>query len=49
MFDMLNLGFSTNSAPNFIQNNDILMTLGNTNAKNKGLECIAYNNIESHI
>jgi len=38
----------TNCAPNYIQNTDILITLGNKSAKNKGLECtIAYNNIES--
>jgi len=43
--------FSTNCAPNFIQNmSDNLITLGNTNAENKGLECtIAYNNVESRF
>jgi len=37
----------TNCAPNFIQNTDILIPLGNTSAKNKGLECtIAYNRLQ---
>jgi len=31
----------------FIQNTDILVTLENTSAENKGLDWIAYNNIES--
>jgi len=32
---MLSTDFSTNYAPNFIRNTDILITLGNTNAENK--------------
>jgi len=45
MFDV-KYGLSTNCAPNFIQNTDILITLGITSAENKGLECtISYNNI----
>jgi len=44
MFNAIIDDFSTNCAPNFIQNTDILITLGNTSAENKGLECtIAYN------
>jgi len=47
---MLTADFSTNCVPNFIQNTDILITFGNTSAKNQGLECtIAYNNIESQF
>jgi len=43
---MLSMDISTNCAPNFIQNADIL--IGNTSAENKELECtITYNNIES--
>jgi len=43
---MLSTDFSTNCAPNFSQNTDILITLGNT--KTKDFECtIAYNKIES--
>jgi len=46
----LSIEFSTNCAPNFIQNSNILITLGNTNAENKGLECaIAYNDIKSRF
>jgi len=38
----------TNCAPNFIQNCDVLITLGNMSAENKEIECtIAYNNIEN--
>jgi len=36
---MLSTDFSTNRTPNFIQNTDILITLGNTSAENKGFEC----------
>jgi len=47
---MLSTDFSTNCALNFIHNTDILITLGNMSAKNKGLErTIAYNNIESRF
>jgi len=46
---MLSTVFSTDCAPNFIQNTDILITLGYTCAENKGLESIAYNNIESRF
>jgi len=35
---MLSTDLSTNCAPNFIQNADILVTLGNTSAENKGLK-----------
>jgi len=46
---MLSTEFPTNCASNFIQNTDILTTLGNMSDENNGLECtIAYNNhIES--
>jgi len=44
----LSTDFSTNYAPNFIQNTDILITLGNTSAKNIELEfSISYDNIEN--
>jgi len=47
---MLSTDFSTNCAPNFFENSDNLITLGNTYAENKGLECtIAYNNIENRF
>jgi len=40
--------FSINCAPNLFQNSDNLITLDNTSAENKGLECtLAYNKIES--
>jgi len=45
---ILNTDFSTNCAPNYIKN--ILITLENTSAEKKGLECIiAYNNIKSRF
>jgi len=34
---MLSTDFSTNCALNFIQNTNILITLGNPSAENKGL------------
>jgi len=34
---MLTADFSTNCVPNFIQNTDILITLGNTSAENSFL------------
>jgi len=49
---MLSADFLTDCAPNFIQNTDILITitLGNTSAENKGLECtFTYNNIENRF
>jgi len=43
-------GVKTYCAPNFIQNTDILISLGNTSAEEKGLEyTIAYNNIGSRF
>jgi len=46
---MLSTNFSTYCAPNYIQNTDNIITLGNTyECRKKGLECtIAYTNIES--
>jgi len=44
---MFSTDFSTNCTPNFIQNTDNWITLGNTSAENQGLECtISYSNIE---
>jgi len=41
---------STDFFDNFIQNTDILITLGNTNDENKRLKCtIAYNNTISRF
>jgi len=49
MFDV-SADFSKNCGPNFTQNTGILITLENTSAEKKGLECtIAYNNIESRF
>jgi len=45
MFDV-KYGLFDKFCTNFIQNTDILITLGNTKTENEGLECtIAYNNI----
>jgi len=45
MHYMFSTDFSTNCAPYFIQNTDILIyTLGKTNAENKGLESY-HNNV----
>jgi len=47
---MLSTDFSINCAPNFFRNSDNLIILGNTSAKNNGLECtIAYNNKPNHV
>jgi len=47
---MFDVDLSTNCAPNFIQNTDILITLENTGAESKGLEfTIAYINIKSRF
>jgi len=50
MCSMFSTDFSTNYAPNFIENTDILIILGNTSCENKGLECtIACNNSKSRF
>jgi len=47
---MLRTDFSANCAPNLIQNTDILITLRDTSAKSKGLECtIAYSDFTTAI